>query len=99
MSTDKVQRRVIDGHSHIGEMQAWKFYDLAEPVKPTVYEFASTGDYLGYLDKLGVERGLVISNYGIPVQRQPLGLNTLVLVLVVASDRLAGAVGVALFEL
>ncbi|MGH8836147.1 MAG: amidohydrolase family protein [Actinomycetes bacterium] len=95
MATDRVQRRVIDGHSHIGEMQAWKFYDLAEPVKPTVYEFPSTGDYLGHLDKLGVERGLVISNYGIPVQGQPFELNRLVLDSVSASDRLAGALWVS----
>jgi len=95
MSTDKVRRRVIDGHSHIGEMQAWKFYDLAEPVKPTVYEFASTRDYLGHLDKLGVERGLVIANYGIPVQSQPFELNPLVLDSVTSSDRLSGALWVS----
>ncbi|HEY3200717.1 MAG TPA: amidohydrolase family protein [Actinomycetes bacterium] len=95
MPTDKLRRPVIDGHSHIGEMQAWKFYDLAEPVKPTVYEFASTTDYIAHLDRLGVERGLVISNYGIPVQSQPFELNQLVLDAVTSSDRLAGALWVS----
>ena len=41
MTSERVPRQVIDGHSHIGEMAAWKFYDLKEPVKPTVYEFAT----------------------------------------------------------
>ena len=37
MATERVGRRIIDAHSHIGEMAAWKFYDLKEPVKPTVF--------------------------------------------------------------
>ena len=46
MTSERVPRQVIDGHSHIGAMAAWKFYDLKEPVKPTVYEFATTTDYM-----------------------------------------------------
>ena len=53
---EKVRGRVIDAHSHIGEMDAWAFYNLKEPVKPTVYEFADAAAYLGHLDGLGVER-------------------------------------------
>ena len=45
---EKVKGRVIDAHSHIGEMDAWAFYNLKEPVKPTVYEFADAGAYLGH---------------------------------------------------
>ena len=93
----KVSRRVIDGHSHIGEMAAWKFYDLKEPVKPTVYEFADRKSYMSrHLDSLGVERGLIIPNYGIPVQEQPFSLNPLVLDSVQASDRLCGALWVSI---
>lgn len=88
-------RPLIDGHSHIGEMQAWKFYDLAEPVKPTVYEFAGAKDYLAHLDSYGIERALVISNYGVPVQDQPFSLNPLVLDAASSSDRLAGAIWVS----
>ena len=95
MASERVPRRVIDGHSHIGEMAAWRFYDLKEPVKPTVYEFATTGDYLAHLDRLGVERALVISNYGIPAQEQPFSLNPLVLDSVQAADRLCGALWVS----
>jgi predicted TIM-barrel fold metal-dependent hydrolase len=91
----ELRRRVIDGHSHIGELPAWKFYDLAEPVKPTVYEFARVPDYVSYLDRLGVERGLVIPNYGVPVQSQPFDLNSLVLDAVTSNDRLAGALWVS----
>jgi predicted TIM-barrel fold metal-dependent hydrolase len=95
MSQERVPSPTIDGHSHIGEMAAWKFYDLAEPVKPTVYEFPTTQDYLRHLDELGVERALVLPNYGIPVQQQPFSLNDLVLDSVQASDRLRGGLWVS----
>ena len=45
MGDERVAGRVIDGHSHIGEMAAWKFYDLKEAVKPTVYEFVTPKDH------------------------------------------------------
>jgi len=96
MTSERVPRQVIDGHSHIGAMAAWKFYDLKEPVKPTVYEFATTADYMAYLDRRGVERGLVIPNYGIPVQDQPFGLNALVLDALQDQDRLCGALWVSI---
>jgi uncharacterized protein len=93
--TEKVRGRVIDAHSHIGEMAAWKFYNLAEPVKPTVYEFATPKEYLTHLDGVGVERGLVLPNYGIPVQEQPFSLNELVLDAVQRNDRLVGGLWVS----
>jgi predicted TIM-barrel fold metal-dependent hydrolase len=95
MNQERVPSRTIDGHSHIGEMDAWKFYDLAEPVKPTVYEYPTTQSYLRHLDELGVERALVLSNYGIPVQQQPFSLNDLVLDSVKSSDRLRGGLWVS----
>lgn len=52
-------------------MDAWKFYDLSEPVKPTIYELADAKSYRDHMDTLGVERALVLPNYGIPVQSQP----------------------------
>ena len=80
---------IIDAHSHIGELAPWKFYNLAEPVKPTVYDYARSDDYLAkHLDLRGIERGLVLPNYGIPVQEQPFSLNDLVL-----ESALLGAVG------
>jgi predicted TIM-barrel fold metal-dependent hydrolase len=92
---EKVKGKVIDAHSHIGEMDAWAFYNLKEPVKPTVYEFADAGAYLGHLDTLGVERGLVLPNYGIPVQSQPFSLNDLVVDSVQKNDRLVGGLWVS----
>lgn len=94
-SPERVPGRVIDAHSHIGEMQAWQFYDLKEPVKPTVYEFPDGRAYLRHLDELGVERGLVLPNYGIPVQSQPFSLNELVLEAVQLDDRLRGGLWVS----
>jgi len=94
-SPERVKGRVIDAHSHIGEMDAWPFYNLKEPVKPTVYEFADAQAYLRHLDGLGVERGLVLPNYGIPVQSQPFSLNSLVLDSIQSSDRLVGGVWVS----
>jgi uncharacterized protein len=95
MTQERVPSRTIDGHSHIGEMAPWKFYDLAEPVKPTVYEFPTTQEYLRHMDALGVERALVLPNYGIPVQQQPFSLNDLVLDSVKSSDRLRGGLWVS----
>jgi len=95
-SSEKVRGRVVDAHSHIGTMQPWKFYDLKEPVKPTVYEFESAADYLRHLDGVGVERGLVLPNYGIPVQEQAFSLNPLVLDVIGSSDRLVGGLWVSI---
>jgi uncharacterized protein len=93
---EKVRGRVIDAHSHIGTMDAWAFYNLKEPVKPTVYEFADAKDYLTHLDGVGVERGLVLPNYGIPVQGQAFSLNDLVLESVTSEERLVGGLWVSI---
>jgi predicted TIM-barrel fold metal-dependent hydrolase len=95
MAEERVPRPVIDGHSHIGELAAWQFYDLKEAVKPTVYEFASGKDYLARMDGLGVERALVLPNYGIPVQEQPFSLNPLVLDAAQSSDRIRAGLWVS----
>ncbi len=93
---EKVAGQVIDAHSHIGELAAWPFYNLPEPVRPTVYDYAKTEDYLSrHLDVRGLERGLVLPNYGIPVQEQPFSLNELVLDSASSSDRLKGGLWVS----
>jgi predicted TIM-barrel fold metal-dependent hydrolase len=92
---EKVKGRVVDAHSHIGEMDAWQFYNLKQPVKPTVYEFADAAAYLHHLDGVGVERGLILPNYGIPVQSQPFSLNELVLESIASNDRLVGGLWVS----
>lgn len=96
MTVERISRRVIDAHSHIGEMAAWKFYDLREPVKPTVYEFPTVSDYVAHMDRYRVERALVIPNYGIPVQEQPFSLNPLAIDAAQSNDRLRCALWVSI---
>jgi len=96
MTEERISRRLIDAHSHIGEMAAWKFYDLREPVKPTVYEFPTVSDYLAHMDHYRVERALVIPNYGIPVQEQPFSLNPLAIEAAQSNERLRSALWVSI---
>jgi predicted TIM-barrel fold metal-dependent hydrolase len=91
----KVKRKVFDAHSHIGGLPAYKFYDLKEPVKPTVIEYPSAKEYVRHLDEYGVDRGLVISNYGVPDSAQPFSLNPIVVDSVHKADRLVGAIWVS----
>lgn len=96
MAEEKVPGRVIDGHNHIGAMEQWAFYDLKEPVTATVYEFATVKDYVrDHMDKYGIERALVLSNYGVPKQEQPFGLNPLVIEAAQSDDRISGGLWVS----
>lgn len=95
MAREHVPQRTIDGHTHIGSMEPWKFYDLREAVKPTVYDFGTTRDFIRHMDELGLERALVLPNYGIPVQTQPFSLNPLVLQTVKSTDRIRGGLWVS----
>jgi uncharacterized protein len=96
MAQERVPGRVIDGHNHIGFMEPFAYYNLPEPVNPTVFEFTDWKDYLkNHLDLYGVERGLVIPNYGIPKQEQPFSLNAVALEAAQASDRLSCALWVS----
>ena len=92
---DGVKRAVIDGHSHIGAIEAWPFYGIDYPVKPTVYDFSGTKEYLAYMDKYGIERSLAISNYGIPKPEQPFSLNPIVMEAATSSDRIRGLLWVS----
>ena len=68
---DGVKRNVIDAHSHIGEIAPWTFYDLDYPVKPIVYDFPRTADFIKLMDGYGIERSLAMSNYGVPDPSSP----------------------------
>lgn len=94
-ASERLSRTVIDAHSHIGELPPFAFYDLEEPVKPTVYDFQSRREYVGHMDRLGVERALVLPNYGVPDQEHPFSLNSVVLDAVGSSDRLRGGLWVS----
>lgn len=95
MAGERVPRPTIDGHTHIGSMEPWKFYDLKQPVKPTVYDFGTAKQFVAHMDDLGLERALVLPNYGIPVQSQPFSLNPLILDTVTSSDRIHGGLWVS----
>lgn len=91
----KVLRNVFDAHSHIGPMAPWKYYDLKEPMNPTVVEYPDVESYLAHMDKYGINKALVCPNYGIPVHEQPFSLNPLVIEAVRKSDRLFGGIWVS----
>lgn len=88
----KVSRKVFDAHCHIGTMKAYPFYGLPEPIKPSVYDFVDKKAQLKNMDKFGIERALVMSNYGIPEPAQPFGLNEVVLDACNKEDRILGAI-------
>jgi len=89
----KVTRRVFDAHTHIGEMVSWNYYGLPKPVTPTgPWEFKDGPAVIKDMDEFGVERRMVISNYGIPDSSQPFTLNPLVVDSCEHDDRLVGAI-------
>jgi len=94
-NAERVEGDVFDGHSHIGQLPAFAFYDLTEPVKPTVYDFEDKRAYIKHLDRLGVERALVLPNYGVPDQKAAFSLNPVMLDAVTSSDRLIGGLWVS----
>jgi len=75
----KAKRKVFDVHNHIGFMEGFKYYGLPEPVNPTVYNDNDRLSKIAYMDQLGVDRAVVMSNYGVPIPAQPSGLNPVVL--------------------
>jgi predicted TIM-barrel fold metal-dependent hydrolase len=92
---EKIRKRVFDNHSHIGPVPAVAYYGLPQPVKPT-YDYNTTEEYLRSMDENGVDRALVMSNYGAPDSGQPFTLNPLVAESTVrSSDRLLGAIWVS----
>ena len=92
---ERVARDVFDGHSHIGHLPPYAFYDLKEPVNPTVYSFEDKDSYISHMDRLGVDRALVLPNYGVPDQEAAFSLNPVMLDAVTSSDRLVGGLWVS----
>jgi uncharacterized protein len=90
----KVNRKVFDIHTHIGFMEGFKYYGLPEPVNPTIFTDDDRQAKLDVMNGLGVERAVVLSNYGIPVPTQPFELNSVVCDAVVGQSdkRLIGGI-------
>jgi predicted TIM-barrel fold metal-dependent hydrolase len=75
----KVNRKVFDAHNHIGAMDPYPYYGAPQPVDPTVFNDPDRASKIEMMDTLGVDRAIVMSNYGIPDPSQPLALNPVVL--------------------
>jgi uncharacterized protein len=75
----KTGRKVFDVHNHIGFMEGFKYYGAKEPVNPTVFNDNDRAAKIEMMDRVGIDRAIVLSNYGIPVATQPFGLNPVVL--------------------
>ena len=90
----KIRKKVFDNHSHIGPVPGFAYYGLPEAVKPTT-DYDTIEEYLGGMDDHGVDRALVLPNYGYPDSAQPFTLNPLVAEGAEQSDRLLGAIWVS----
>ena len=89
-------QRIIDAHCHIGEIPPWKFYDLEHPVKPTVYDYRSTAEFVkNHMDEFKIERALAMSNYGVPVHEISFDLNDVVMDAATTNDRILAAIWVS----
>jgi len=75
---EKVKRKIFDVHNHIGFMEGFPYYGLPKPVNPTVYCDNDRQAKIDLMDQIGIERAIVLSNYGIPDPNQPFGLNEVV---------------------
>ena len=79
-----------DGHRHIGALPAYPFYG-GPPIAPAPHAPATVAELLRDLDRDGVERTLVLPNYGVPIPEVAFSHNELVLEACAADDRITGA--------
>ncbi len=88
------RKKVFDNHSHIGPVPGFAYYGLPEAVKPTT-DYDTADEYLKGMDGHGVDRALIMANYGYPDSAQPFTLNPLVGESVQSTDRLMGLIWVS----
>ncbi|WP_435742047.1 amidohydrolase family protein [Nocardioides sp. SYSU DS0663] len=79
-------RKPHDAHRHIGVLPAYPFYG-GPPISPDTTARATVAELLRDLDAEGVERALVLPNYGVPDPDVAFGLNQLALEAAQADDR------------
>ena len=68
---------VNDAHRHLGKMPAFPFYG-GPPCSPDMLARGSAAELIADLDSEGVERALVLPNYGVPDASVSFGFNPLV---------------------
>src|ERR1700756_5681837 len=78
---------VNDAHRHLGKMPAFPFYG-GPPCHPDMLARGSVAELIADLDGEGVERALVLPNYGVPDASISFGFNPLVLEAAAADDRI-----------
>lgn len=78
---------VNDAHRHIGVMPAFAFYG-GPPVQPDIAARATVKELVADLDREGVERCLVLPNYGVPDASVSFSLNPLVLEAAASDERI-----------
>jgi len=78
---------VNDAHRHLGKMPAFPFYG-GPPCNPDMLARGSVAELIADLDSAGVERALVLPNYGVPDASVSFGFNPLVLEAAAADDRI-----------
>lgn len=89
------RKHIFDNHTHIGPVPGAAYYGLPKPVKPT-YDYDTTDAYLRCMDENGVERAMVMANYGYPDSALPFTNNPLVAESTAkCSERLMGAIWVS----
>jgi len=78
---------VNDAHRHLCKMHAFPFYG-GPPCNPDILARATVAELIADLDSEGVERALVLPNYGVPDASISFGFNPLVLEAAAADDRI-----------
>jgi predicted TIM-barrel fold metal-dependent hydrolase len=79
-------RPVLDAHRHIGVLPAYPFYG-GPAISADVTAKATVAEFLATLDDEGVERALVLPNYGVPDPDVAFALNHLALEAAQKDDR------------
>jgi predicted TIM-barrel fold metal-dependent hydrolase len=83
-----------DAHRHLGLLPAHPFYG-GPPVNPDTTARGSVAELLADLDAEGVERALVMPNYGVPDPKVAFSFNELVVAAAAADDRVRAALWVS----
>jgi predicted TIM-barrel fold metal-dependent hydrolase len=89
-----IDRWIADAHRHIGVLPAYPFYG-GPAVNPDVTARATVAELIADIDKEGVERALVIPNYGVPDPDIAFSFNELAVQAAGADDRISAALWVS----
>ncbi|RAY11862.1 amidohydrolase [Actinomadura craniellae] len=84
----------FDAHRHLGRLPAHPFYG-GPPVHPDTTARGTVAELLKDLDEQGVERALVLPNYGVPDPAVAFGFNDLVVEAAGADDRVRAGLWVS----